>query len=94
MLTNPLLLIAIGFLFGGFVAITKYITEDVQFGSTVVTQRNMYTALLILGLPMLWFAAPIATLMWLIGSSAVLIVGHAALMEPGVEAEYGSVQTV
>ncbi|KAM0789492.1 hypothetical protein ACM66B_000312 [Microbotryomycetes sp. NB124-2] len=94
LLTNPLLLIAIGFLAGGFVAITKYITEDVQFGSTVVTQRNMYTGLLILGLPMLWFAAPIATLMWLIGSSAVLIIGHAALIEPGVESEYGSVQTV
>lgn len=56
LLTNPLLLIAIGFLAGGFLAITRFITEDVQFGGTTVTQKNMYTALMVLGLPMLWFA--------------------------------------
>ena len=56
LLTNPLLLIAIGFLAGGFLAITRFITEDVQFGSTTITQKNLYTALMIIGLPMLWFA--------------------------------------
>jgi hypothetical protein len=56
LLTNPLLLIASAFLGGGFYAISRYITEDVAFGSTVVTQRGLYTTLLILGLPMLWFA--------------------------------------
>jgi len=38
----------------------------------------------------LWFAAPLSTFFWLVGSSMVLILGHASLMEPGVE----SVETV
>jgi len=94
LLTNPLLLIAIGFLVGGFAAINRFIPEPVAFGDTIVTQKTLYTALFCIGLPILWFAAPIATFFWLVGSSSVLIVGHAALMEPGVESEYGSVQTV
>ncbi|GAA5925304.1 hypothetical protein JCM1841_001927 [Sporobolomyces salmonicolor] len=94
LLTNPLLLIALAFLVGGFAAINKFITQDVEFGSTVVTQKHLYSGLFVIGLPILWFAAPIATFFWLVGSSAVLILGHAALLEPGVESEYGSVQTV
>ncbi|ELU38466.1 PRA1 domain-containing protein [Rhizoctonia solani AG-1 IA] len=37
---------------------------------------------------------PLGTFFWLVGSSAVLILGHAALMEPGVESEYANVSEV
>ncbi|KDE03883.1 hypothetical protein, variant [Microbotryum lychnidis-dioicae p1A1 Lamole] len=94
LLTNPLLLIAIGFLAGGFIGITRFITEPVEIAGTVITPKTCYTALLIIGIPILWIAAPIATFFWLVGSSSVLILAHAAIMEPGVESEYGSVQTV
>ncbi|GAA5857883.1 hypothetical protein JCM8547_006016 [Rhodosporidiobolus lusitaniae] len=94
LLTNPLLLIAIGFLVGGFIGIQKFFPEPFQVGSTTVEPKHLYSTLLVIGLPILWFAAPIATFFWLVGSSAVLILGHAALLEPGVESEYGSVQTV
>ncbi|SCV70081.1 BQ2448_1475 [Microbotryum intermedium] len=85
LLTNPLLLIAIGFLAGGFIGITKFITEPVEVAGTVIAPRTCYTALLIIGIPIFF---------WLVGSSSVLILAHAAIMEPGVESEYGSVQTV
>lgn len=78
----------------GFAAINRFIPEPVQFGETIVTQKSLYTALFVVGLPILWFAAPIATFFWLVGSSSVLILGHAAMLEPGVESAYGSVQTV
>ncbi|BGP16743.1 hypothetical protein JCM10213_006510 [Rhodosporidiobolus nylandii] len=94
LLTNPLLLIAMAFLIGGFIGIQRFIPEPVQFGSTVVEPKHLYTTLLVIGLPILWFAAPLAAFFWLVGSSSVLILGHAALLEPGVESEYGSVQTV
>jgi hypothetical protein len=42
-------------------------------------------ALSISGIPLLWFAAPLSTFFWLVGSSTILILGHASLMEPGVE---------
>ncbi|GAA5844625.1 hypothetical protein JCM11251_002127 [Rhodosporidiobolus azoricus] len=94
LLTNPLLLIALAFLIGGFIGINRFFPEPIQLGSTVIEPKHLYGTLLVIGLPILWFAAPIATFFWLVGSSAVLILGHAALLEPGVESEYGNVQTV
>ncbi|KIY44481.1 prenylated rab acceptor PRA1 [Fistulina hepatica ATCC 64428] len=91
-LTNPLLLISLGFLVGGFMAINKWAPDPVQFGDHVVTQKHLYTALFVIGLPMLWLASPIMTFFWLVGASAVLILGHASVMEPGIESEYASVQ--
>ncbi|OCF34232.1 hypothetical protein I317_02442 [Kwoniella heveanensis CBS 569] len=94
LLTNPLLLIALGFLAGGFAAINKFAPEPVQVGSQVVTQKSLYTALFVIGIPLLWFASPVSTFFWLVGSSAILILGHAVLMEPGVESEYQGVEGV
>ncbi|TKA52185.1 hypothetical protein B0A53_05029 [Rhodotorula sp. CCFEE 5036] len=94
LLTNPLLLIAIAFLIGGYIGINRFIPEPVQFGSTTVEPKHLYMVLLIVGIPILWIAAPIASFFWLVGSSSVLILSHAALVEPGVESEYGTVQGV
>jgi hypothetical protein len=43
---------------------------------------------------LLWLASPVSTFFWLVGSSAILILGHACLMEPGVESEYTGVEGV
>jgi len=91
LVTNPLLLIAIGFLCGGFIAINKWAPEPLQVGDRTVTQKHLYTGLFVIGVPLLWFAAPFATIFWIIGASAVLILGHAAMTEPGVESEYTQV---
>lgn len=63
-----------------------------QVGEHVVTQKSLYIGLFVIGLPLLWWASPVATFFWLVGSSAVLILFHAALLEPGVESEYATVQ--
>ncbi|KAA1093598.1 hypothetical protein PGTUg99_003614 [Puccinia graminis f. sp. tritici] len=60
----------------------------------MVTQKSLYITLFVIGIPMLWIAAPIATAMWLVGSSAVTVLGHASFLEPSVESEYSSVQQV
>lgn len=44
-MTNPLLLIALGFLTGGFIAINKFAPEPTQVGEHVVTQKGLYTGL-------------------------------------------------
>ncbi|KAK9899344.1 prenylated rab acceptor PRA1 [Cystobasidium minutum MCA 4210] len=95
LLTNPLLLIAIGFLSGGFIAINKFAPEPSATGeSGPVTQKSLYTGLFVIGIPLLWLAAPLSTIFWIVGASSVLILGHASMLEPGVESEYGSVETV
>ena len=63
-----------------------------QVGEHVVTQKSLYIILFVIGLPLLWWSSPLGTFFWLIGSSAFLILFHAALLEPGVESEYASVQ--
>jgi len=91
LLTNYYLLIAIGFLFGGFAAINKFAPEPTQVGDYVITQKGLYIALFVIGIPMLYIAAPLSTLFWIIGASLFCILFHASIMEPGVESEYSNV---
>lgn len=91
LITNPLLLISLGFLIGGFAAINKFAPEPMQVGEHVVTQKSLYTGLFVVGVPLLWFSSPLGTFFWLVGASSFLILGHASLMEPGIESEYTSV---
>jgi len=92
LLTNPLLLISLGFLTGGFVAINRFAPEPMQVGDHVVTQKSLYTALFVIGLPLLWWSSPVSTFFWLVGASSFLILGHASFIEPGIESEYAAVQ--
>lgn len=63
-----------------------------QVGEHVVTQKSLYIGLFVIGLPLLWFASPITTFFWLVFSSSFIILFHAALLEPGVESEYATVE--
>ncbi|WOO81005.1 PRA1-like protein [Vanrija pseudolonga] len=94
LLTNPLLLIAIAIFAGGFAAINKFGSDPVEVGNAVITQKTLYIALFVIGLPILFFASPIGVFFWLVGSSSILIIGHAVLMEPGLESEYSGVESV
>ncbi|KIM91921.1 hypothetical protein PILCRDRAFT_809913 [Piloderma croceum F 1598] len=92
LITSPLLLISLGFLVGGFAAINRFAPEPMQVGDHVITQKSLYTALFVIGLPLLWWSSPIGTFFWLVGASSVLILGHATVIEPGIESEYATVQ--
>jgi len=92
LLTNAWLLAALLFLVGGFIAINKWAPEATQVGDHVVTQKSLYTGLFVIGLPLLYIAAPLSTFFWLVGASSVIILSHAVLVEPGVESEYGTIQ--
>jgi len=93
-LTNYWLLIALAFLAGGFALINRFAPEPVEIGGRTITQKHLYTGLFVIGIPLLWFASPVSTFFWLVGSSAILIIAHACLMEPGVESEYAGVEGV
>ena len=63
-----------------------------QVGEHVVTQKSLYTGLFVICIPLLWLASPLSTIFWIVGASGILILGHASLMEPGIESEYAQVQ--
>ncbi|KAF9075426.1 prenylated rab acceptor PRA1 [Rhodocollybia butyracea] len=92
LLSNPLLLIALGFLVGGFVVINRFAPEPVQMGEHTITQKHLYLGLFVIGLPLLFIASPVMTFFWLVGASGVVILGHASFIEPGIESEYATVQ--
>ncbi|KAH9455005.1 hypothetical protein MJO29_011795 [Puccinia striiformis f. sp. tritici] len=80
---------------GGFGCIQRFGPDpNMPAEGQMVTQKSLYITLFVIGIPMLWIAAPIATAMWLVGSSAVTVLGHASFLEPSVESEYSSVQQV
>lgn len=62
-----------------------------QVGDQLITQKTLYTALFVIGIPLLWWSSPLGTFFWLVGASGFLILGHACIMEPGIESEYATV---
>jgi hypothetical protein len=49
--------------------LTRVAPESTQVGEHMVTQKHLYTALFVIGLPLLWWSSPIGTFFW-IGASA------------------------
>ncbi|TFK44384.1 prenylated rab acceptor PRA1 [Crucibulum laeve] len=92
LLTNWLLLVSLAFLVGGFIAINRFAPDATQFGEHTITQKHLYTGLLVIGIPLFWWAGPFFTFFWLIGASSILILGHACMLEPGVESDYATIQ--
>ncbi|KAF8813807.1 prenylated rab acceptor PRA1 [Phlegmacium glaucopus] len=92
LIMNYWLLVSLGFLVVGFAAINKFAPEATQVGDHTITQKHLYTILFVIGIPMFWWAGPFGTFFWLVGASSILVLGHASLLEPGVESEYAAVQ--
>ncbi|PPR05856.1 hypothetical protein CVT26_010136 [Gymnopilus dilepis] len=91
-ITNYWLLISLIFLVGGFAAINKFAPEATQFGDHTITQKHLYTGLFVIGIPLFWWAGPFGTFFGVLTGSAILILCHASLLEPGVESDYASIQ--
>lgn len=85
LVTNLLLLFVIGILLGGVFGINKLGGGDLVLPVGRFTTSQLYTGLMIVTIPLAFLASPISTLMWLIGSSGVCILGHAAFMEKPIE---------
>lgn len=93
-LSNWWLVVALIFLVGGFSLINKFGAEPINIAGTEITQKNLYTVLFVVGIPLLWWSSPLGTFFWLVGASGVLILCHAMLLEPGIESEYVTAEQV
>ncbi|KAJ7217872.1 prenylated rab acceptor PRA1 [Mycena pura] len=90
--SNWWLFFALVFLVGGFSLINRFAPEPTQVGDYVVTQKSLYITLFCIGIPLLFFSGPFTTLLWVVGASGIIILGHASMIEPGVESEYAAVE--
>lgn len=85
LLTNLLLLFVLVFTGLGIVGIGKLQGADLTTPFGTFRTSQLYTGLLCVAVPLGFLASPIATLLWLVGASAITVVGHAALMEKPIE---------
>lgn len=69
----------------GIFGINKLNGEDLVTPFGRYTPSQLYTGLLIVSIPLGFFASPISTFMWLIGSSGFTVFTHASLMEKPIE---------
>ena len=85
LITNTLLLFVIFLVIGGIFGISKLGGEDLVLPVGRFNTSQLYTGLFFVAAPLAIFASPILTLMWLIGSSSVTVLGHAAFLEKPIE---------
>ncbi|EXF74736.1 prenylated Rab acceptor 1 [Colletotrichum fioriniae PJ7] len=85
LLTNWLLLFDIIFVVAGMFLIGKLDGRDLEIGSFKATTSQLWTGLLVISVPLGLYASPFATLLWLVGASGVVILGHAAFMDKPID---------
>lgn len=91
LITNYLLLFVIGLVVGGVFLINRLNGEDLVTPLGTFTASQLYSGLLFVSIPLGFFASPISTMMWLIGSSCVCIFSHASFMEKPIETVFEEV---
>ncbi|SCU88511.1 LADA_0E10594g1_1 [Lachancea dasiensis] len=85
LLTNLLLLFVLVFVFFGLYGINKLEGQDLVTPFGAFKSSQLYTGLMCVAIPLGFFASPFTTLMWLIGASAVSVLGHASFVEKPIE---------
>jgi hypothetical protein len=88
LLTNLTLFFVILLVIGGMYGIGKLQGNDLQIASFRATTSQLYTALLVIAIPLGFWAKPFSTALWLIGASGVTILGHAAFMDKPIESAF------
>jgi hypothetical protein len=85
LLKNWWLLFDIVFVVAGMWFIGKLDGRDLELGTFRATTSQLYTGLYVIAIPVGLFASPLTTLLWLIGASGVVILGHAAFMDKPID---------
>jgi PRA1 family protein 1 len=85
LLTNWLLLFDIIFIVAGLYVIGRLDGRDLEIGDFRASTSQLYTGLLVVAIPIGFIAGTFSTLLWLIGTSGAVILGHAALMDKPID---------
>jgi PRA1 family protein 1 len=85
LLTNLLLLFVIILVVGGMWGIGKLDGRDLDVGVFRASSSQLYTGLVVVSVPLGFWASPISTALWLIGATGVSILGHASFMDRPIE---------
>ncbi|GAB7359501.1 hypothetical protein MBLNU230_g6146t1 [Neophaeotheca triangularis] len=85
LLTNLTLAFVILLVVGGMYGIGKLQGRDLDLGFVRATTSQLYTTLLVIAVPLGFWAKPFQSVLWLIGASGVGILGHASFFDKPIE---------
>ncbi|GAB1310788.1 Prenylated Rab acceptor 1 [Madurella fahalii] len=85
LLSNFWLLFDIIFVVVGMYLIGKLDGHDLEFGQQRFSTVQLYTGLYVIAIPIALISGVFGTMMWLIGASGVVILGHAALLDKPID---------
>ncbi|KAK0728957.1 PRA1 family protein-domain-containing protein [Apiosordaria backusii] len=85
LLTSPWLLFDIIFVTVGMYIIGKLDGQDLEFGQQRFSTVQLYTGLWVIAIPIALISGVFSVMMWLIGASGVVILGHAALLDKPID---------
>jgi hypothetical protein len=85
LLSKPTLLFDIIFVVFGMWFIGKLDGRDLEIGTFRATTAQLYTGLFVITIPLAFLAGAIGLMLWLIGASGVVILGHAAFMDKPID---------
>ena len=83
--SNAWLFFDIVFVTLGMYLIGKLDGHDFEFGQHRFTTMQLYTGMYVIAIPIAFFSGVFGTMMWLIGASGVVIIGHAALLDKPID---------
>jgi len=87
LVTSPLLFFSVSFV-GGAYHFVSNMQQDLRLGTVTLNQKQLYGYLTIVAIPLLWFSSLGGAVFWILGASGIIILSHAALLEPPVESQY------
>ncbi|OZJ06146.1 hypothetical protein BZG36_00969 [Bifiguratus adelaidae] len=90
LITNAWLLLTVVFIMLALRFISSLGDEPLAIGGSVVTSKQLYAALIGASIVLLWISSAGSAVFWVIGAAAFVVLGHAAILEPGVEGDFAS----
>ena len=91
-ITNWWLLFTIAFLIGGFYLISRINAPTLEFAGKSVPVSTLYGCYVGGSFILLLFSGATGAVFWVLGAGALLILGHAAIIEPDVAGDFADQQ--
>ncbi|KAI8099246.1 PRA1 family protein-domain-containing protein [Halteromyces radiatus] len=91
-ITNWWLLFTVAFIIGGFYLISRISGPGLEIGGNTIPSSTLYATYAGGSFLLLLFSGATGAVFWVLGAGALLILGHAAIIEPGIEGDFADEQ--
>ncbi|KAI8330244.1 PRA1 family protein-domain-containing protein [Chlamydoabsidia padenii] len=91
-ITNWWLLFTVAFIIGGFYLVSRANGPGVTIAGMTIPSSTLYTTYAGGSIALLLFSGATGAVFWVLGAGALVILGHAAIIEPSIEGDFADEQ--